>query len=518
MNKEDFLSKLNIKDYNNQLEDILEKKSFSEGAKNILINILYKIETAYDDYNKVKVDTRTKKEILEEIIEIIEKNCKEIELVKPKLNEKTKLGNKKFIVDKNKIISYPNEKTVFYALYYIQHKRFIINTKYSILKEPIEKLLNSGYIAEREEIIRDFDGWAWNISRNEIENYIYNLVYQNIKILLGNNFFQEVIFNINNVDFIEKFEKKMSNLYSQELATKIEEQVYIISIIESIKNNEIAKKNLIKDKSCIEEKLNKIIDKKQYLQEIADSKKVISKQIRTIDKILNSNELLKKKFIESNEKLKGSKKTFSISEYEKKLQIKRKKLLNDLKAYSNLMKPMNYVKNKNNLQKKYNLLNKIDFYGDIKQQEKNTIKNLQINFIKAMQEKIGKIETKKKIIEYIYLIRYYKLLYIGKKVQVKDLKEIKEQLEMAEKYLITKACNLKVINILSNNIEQNYEIISKVLNTNIIDLDEMNLEFKKKDEKVIINIYDDNMIDRTIENEGKLDLNVRFNKKIKLFN
>ena len=73
MKKEDFLSKLNIKDYNNQLEDILEKKSFSEGAKNILLNILYKIETAYEDYNKVKIDTITKKDILEEIIEIIEK-------------------------------------------------------------------------------------------------------------------------------------------------------------------------------------------------------------------------------------------------------------------------------------------------------------------------------------------------------------------------------------------------------------------------------------------------------------
>ena len=97
MKKEDFLSKLNIKDYNNQLEDILEKKSFSEGAKNILLNILYKIETAYEDYNKVKIDTITKKDILEEIIEIIEKQCKEIELVKPKLDEETKLGDKKFI-------------------------------------------------------------------------------------------------------------------------------------------------------------------------------------------------------------------------------------------------------------------------------------------------------------------------------------------------------------------------------------------------------------------------------------
>ena len=102
MDKEDLFSKLNIKDYNNQLENILENKSFSEDTKNILLNILYKIETAYDDYKKVKVNVDLKKELLEEIIEIIKENCNEIEIVKPKLNGETKLGDKKYIIENNK--------------------------------------------------------------------------------------------------------------------------------------------------------------------------------------------------------------------------------------------------------------------------------------------------------------------------------------------------------------------------------------------------------------------------------
>ena len=65
MGREEIFSKLNIRDYNNELEKILEKKSFSEGTKNILLNILYKMETAYDDYNKVKVYTNRKKDMLE---------------------------------------------------------------------------------------------------------------------------------------------------------------------------------------------------------------------------------------------------------------------------------------------------------------------------------------------------------------------------------------------------------------------------------------------------------------------
>ena len=69
--KEDLFSKLNIKDYNNQLENVLENKSFAEDTKNILLNILYKIETAYEDYSKVKVHVDLKRELLEEIIKII---------------------------------------------------------------------------------------------------------------------------------------------------------------------------------------------------------------------------------------------------------------------------------------------------------------------------------------------------------------------------------------------------------------------------------------------------------------
>ena len=62
MEKEKFISKFNIKDYNNQLEKILTKKNFSENTKNLLLTMLYKIENAYNDYNKVTVYTKTKRE------------------------------------------------------------------------------------------------------------------------------------------------------------------------------------------------------------------------------------------------------------------------------------------------------------------------------------------------------------------------------------------------------------------------------------------------------------------------
>ena len=56
----DIFSKINLKDYNNTLETILENKDFSEDVKNLLLSMLYKIENAYQDYINVNVNVCTK--------------------------------------------------------------------------------------------------------------------------------------------------------------------------------------------------------------------------------------------------------------------------------------------------------------------------------------------------------------------------------------------------------------------------------------------------------------------------
>ena len=44
MKKKNILSKINLKDYNNEVEEILEKKNFSSNVKNLLLSMFYKIE------------------------------------------------------------------------------------------------------------------------------------------------------------------------------------------------------------------------------------------------------------------------------------------------------------------------------------------------------------------------------------------------------------------------------------------------------------------------------------------
>ena len=61
--KQNFLEKIVKRNYNNELEKLLEEKQFEENAKSTLLNILYKIETGYKDIETVKKRHRNKRRI-----------------------------------------------------------------------------------------------------------------------------------------------------------------------------------------------------------------------------------------------------------------------------------------------------------------------------------------------------------------------------------------------------------------------------------------------------------------------
>ena len=118
MKNENLLDKFVKKDYNNELEKVLEKKSYAENVKSILLSILYKLETSYKDYKQVKQDVMTKEELIENIIYTIKNNCDEIKLVKPHSKESEIIGDKTFLVEKKKkrIICYNIERKLLYCL------------------------------------------------------------------------------------------------------------------------------------------------------------------------------------------------------------------------------------------------------------------------------------------------------------------------------------------------------------------------------------------------------------------
>ena len=187
---DNFLEKIVKKDYNNELEKVLEKKYFAENVKNILLSIVYKIETAYKDYEKVKPNIQNKEEFIENIIDNIKNNCNEIRIVKLNSQDNQILGNRTFLVEKNKkrIICYPIERKLLYSISKISKNEKIIKDKYLIIDKTLSDLINVGNNIETVEPMRDFNGYSWTTIPTEIESIYHNVIYQNIRMLVGSEF------------------------------------------------------------------------------------------------------------------------------------------------------------------------------------------------------------------------------------------------------------------------------------------------------------------------------------------
>jgi len=519
LGKEEIFSKLNIKDYNNKLEKIIAKKAFSEDTKNLLLNMLYKVEISYDDYSKVKVETKLKKDILEEILDIINRDCNTIELVKPELKENKVLKDKKSIGIKKekKIITYPNENAVMYAIYTIKRKSFEISGKNSIIKKSLGYILDIGNNIDITEIIRDFDGWSWNINIGSIEDLEINLVYQTIQSLVGNTFLQDWINNDEELDYVKMFEEVLVKKYGTQRGQEIYKLICQTSILIYLSENPNEKIKILEEQKKLIQRLEKIENKKGYLQGLANKKKEIGKKIREIDKRINNSELLKAEFMRINKEAKEEEKIFSLSDFSDMEQDERDRLLGELKKYSILMEPMVYIETKNDLKRKVDIIGGLNLEEGTEGETKHFILLLQKAFLKGFEETIKKTTVKREVESFIYKMRYYKFIPFEKGQYIKDVEELRSELYSVEKALITKACKLKVINILSNDIETNYKVISNLLNTRIIDLNEAVFELKKKDNKTVVNIYEENLIDFTGEYDYIEDVNIKYNKKIKLF-
>ena len=83
-----------VNEYNSLLEEILETKYFSSNVKNLILNMVYKLENSYNDYYKVKRIRKSKEDFLLELIKIIRDYADNIKLVDP--NKENSELSKKF--------------------------------------------------------------------------------------------------------------------------------------------------------------------------------------------------------------------------------------------------------------------------------------------------------------------------------------------------------------------------------------------------------------------------------------
>ena len=251
------------KDYNNNLEKILSKKDFSEEVKNSLLSMFYKIENGYNDYNVIKRETFDKKEYIEKLINIIEKDCDKIEFV-------NKNNLEKVDKDKKEIRCLPIEERILYSLAKIQKRNIVVKYIDESIEEAFSTMLNTGNNINIVEPLRDFNGFSWNIIVKDIEDLNYNLMYQNMIFLVGNKFVDKWVNNYEPlVDYFDLFQNEVEKKYGK----KVKENITTNLITLSIKLKSLYDINFKQEVENKKEELKKEKDKLADYQEKFDTVK-----------------------------------------------------------------------------------------------------------------------------------------------------------------------------------------------------------------------------------------------------
>ena len=506
------LEKLIKNDRNEKLETVLEQKHIEEQVKNLLQGILYKIEVSYKDYQKAKVTSRTEKQYVNEIISDIQRKCQEIKTVKfqndivdPEI--KHKLEKNKYYIDDKLVLAYPIEEKLLYAVEKKSNSDKIVNDKYEMLTIPLSNIINTGKSLDRVEVLRDFNGWSWTTIKKEIENIKANLVYQTLRILEGEDFVESWTKDKDGIiDYVQMLKENIKNEYGEEISNSIEECLTKISIMNGIEISAEYRKDIENKLKESEEKLQKFKDTNKFINEITQNKKVATDEIAKIEKILSQEKRIKEEYEKRNSTAPFDKKIFSIRVLKQQLKEQKMQYLNEIEESNYLLIPENFLKEKNKAQKQKELFEILNYTEEEK--EKVLIEFEKI-FLECFKKKIAKTKPEE-LDKIIYIFRYYLLLPFNLQENIKDVKELQDNIIEVEKKIVELAKEKKVI---SNEVP--FEVMTHVFQTRIIKLEELYYKIITENDKNYVQIFDENIT------EDKFEISniekKKINKKIRIF-
>lgn len=520
--KENLLEKIVQKDYNNELEKVIETKDFDEDVKNLLLSIFYKVEVSYKDYKKVKRNVESQQEYIEKLLKIIQENCNIIKTAKPNTKEAEELGDRTFLVDNEnkKIICFPVERKLLYSIAKIEKQNEIIRNNYFLVNQTISNMINIGNNINTVEPLRDFNGWSWMIIKKEIENISYNLIYQNLRILVGEKFLNSWVTNTEYIiDYYGEFQNELAEKFGKELTKDIIlalEQLSILLEIEVKQEYQELLNKLLEDN---EDKLNEFQNNQEFIEKLTQDKKKINAQVKRIEKILTSKDLLEEEYTRRNEELPFDKKIFSIKILENQMKKEKEDLLQELEEKNDLLNPKKFVEEKSKLEDKQKLL-EISNIKDKKKEKNKILEELQKLFLQCFLVFINTSENKEEIIDLIYIFRYYNLLPFNEKIDICENKSLQGYLQEVKKSLLKKAIDYKITIAISQDIEENIKLLQHIFDTKIISLEDIHVAIIKEKDKYYIEFSEDNENSYSerieIENITKEMLNVKLNKKVKV--
>ena len=206
-----------LRDYNNELEKIFDKKTFSSNAKNLLLSMTYKLEVCYRDYYQVKVYSLEKDDFFNNILNVIKNYCDNIKTVEPNSAEAELL--KQHNVDaltnsrERSMLVYPTEQSMLYAVCDIEPKYFYIKDDF-IFKNVFQRILVDGYKQNTMEVLKNFNGWSWDVNKNLSKTAcISNLIYQNLIFIAGEDFlYNWRNDNTGNKDYLAEIKKSIKKI------------------------------------------------------------------------------------------------------------------------------------------------------------------------------------------------------------------------------------------------------------------------------------------------------------------
>lgn len=507
---ENFLERMIKKDYNNNLEKVLSKKDFSEEVKNTLLSLFYKIENGYQDYSTVKRETFDKKEYIGKLINIIEKDCEKIEFINQKDQKKEKVDK-----EKKEIICLPIEHKILYALAKIQKRNVVVKYLDESIEESFSFMLNIGNNMNIVEPLRDFNGFSWNTIQKDIEDLNYNLIYQNIVYLVGNQFVDKWVNDYEPlVDYFDLFQNNLQKRYGKEIKDTMIYYFIILSLKQKGYYEEEFYLEIQKKKEKLEEDKIQLENKEFYLANLVKKKKEKEKEVKILDKIMNDKKLLIQEYERRNQNLPLEKKVFSIRVLKNKLKEERDGILKEINQCNKWMNPKAFLEKRNEVEKK------LKYFREVENSEiKEDLMELQKEIIKCMYMDVKRAEDKSTLIKLIYQYRYYSLLPIENNKTLREEKELEKSFQKLSKTLIQKAIEMKVINPIAEKEEINFNIIEKLWLLKIITLQDISIKLIAGKDNIEMVIYDEETEENRIklENITKDDIKIKFDKKIRLF-
>ena len=155
-------------------------------------------------------------------------------------------------------------------------------------------------------------------------------------------------------------------------------------------------------------------------------------------------------------------------------------------------------------------------FGSEKEKKYEYLIELQKIFIKAIESKLKCITNKKELLEITYMIRYYNFIPFRNEEYIKDIHELKNKQDEVEKIIIERLQEEKIINKFSDNIKFDQKLVKKIFELRTIDLDNINIEFKKGEKAKII-LYDEDTIEKGFEAKINSIKILKYNKRLWMF-